>query len=261
MIPLEPVLVTQRMLAEKLESGKASVLRFKNPELAIEVYETLLKVAMMSQRAPQDMLHLAGLKEKTDDVDGAIATYRDLTKRFPAVPESAQARLEIARLLLNRSGRGYGDGRYLREARFELQRIRKDGVNQPSAIASQAMQETVEEAQAKRLFSLGSFYLRSYSYRPVTARRYLYDAVQRYPNTPTALAAHALLAKLEPGYTPGLPGGTATVGPDGELIPGGMDKFEPPPEQPVRYLPAETEPVKKWLLPLEDLSGGLPPKK
>ena len=257
-IPLEPVLVTQRELAAKLESGKASVLRIKNPELAVEVYETFLKVAMMGQHAPQDMLRLAALKEKVEDVDGAITTYRDLTKRFPSAPESAQARLEIARLLLKRSGRGYGDGRYLREAKFELQRVQKDVAGQGRVAEAQAMQSTVSEAQASRLLALGQFYQRRYSYRPETARRYLHDVVRFYPNTQAGFTAGIMLAKMEPGYLPGQTGVAAgSIGPNGEFIPGTPEKVEPPPEKPVRYLPAQTEPVKKWLLPLEDLSDDL----
>jgi outer membrane protein assembly factor BamD (BamD/ComL family) len=258
MIPLEPVLVTQRELAAKLASGKASVLRIKNPELAIEVYESFLKVAMMGQHAPQDMLRLAALKEKVEDVDGAITTYRDLTKRFPTVPESAQARLDIARLLLKRSGRGYGDGRHLREAKFELQRVQKDTAGAERAAEAQTMQSTVSEAQASRLLALGKFYQRRYSYRPETSRRYLHDVIRFYPNTQAAAAAGVLLAKLEPGYVPGHTGAVAgTMGANGELVSGTPEKVEPPPEKPVRYLPAETEPVKKWLLPLEDLSDDL----
>lgn len=256
-IRLKPVLERQRVLADYLASGKASVLNFKNVELAAEVYETILQVAPAGANAPQDMLKLAQYRHDLEHDGEAVTTYRDLAKRFPASPEAARARVEIARIFLAQSRHGDGDGLYLRQARQELERM----LATPAAATDPQLAETarnmlgeIRTLQAKNQLELGKFYLRKYSYRPATARRYFYDVKRNYPETAAAGQADVLLARMEPapaGATPGEgAGGTAAA------TPGGKEAIPEPPPQPVRLL-KQQETVDKWLLPMEDYSDYL----
>jgi len=246
-LPLEPVLETQRELANRFASGQASALHFKKQDVAIEVYRAILKVAPQGPNAPVDMLRLAELQVQVDDTAGAVSTYRDVTRLFPRRPEAATARLEIARHLLARAARGDGDGRYTRQARSELERFVHDYPDHPEMAAAKVLLARADEAQASRLLDLGKFYLRPLTHRPEAARRYLYDAIRTYGGTTSAAQAQALLARIEPGA-----GGAA-----GEEVAGGEEgaPAQPPvePPEPMKYL-KQQEGVQKYLRPLEDFS-------
>ena len=49
--------------------------------------------------------------------------------------------------------------------------------------AAKELLSRADEAQARRLFDLGKFYLRPLTHRPAAARRYLYDALRTYAGT------------------------------------------------------------------------------
>ncbi len=281
-IRLEETLVTQRQMAGKFASGAASALHFRNNELAIEVYETILKVAPAGRNAPGDMLTLGDLQAAADQGDAAILTWRDLAKRFPLTSQAADARLRVARLLLTESRMGDGDGRIIRQARNEVDRFLRDFPNHPQVGDAKLMLSMISERQAERLLSLAKFYLRRYSYRPAAALRYLSDLGRTYPDTAAAVMAKLLIARTDftvPAARPGVamqPGtkipGTIPAGApvpavasgsgatpaealEPELLPAPGSKpveVQPPPP-PVKHL-EQQEKVQKWLLPLEDFN-------
>lgn len=247
-IQLKPALDNQRELARVLASGEASALNFKNVALAIDVYDLVLRIAPAGENAPQDMLRLAALQVDAERTEEAVATYRDVCHRFPRAPEAATARMSAAKLLLAEARTGDGDGRLIRQARYELERLQLDFPADPQIPESKLLLAQIRERQARQRYDLGVFYLRRYSYRPNTARRYFYDVIRLYPGTAAAIDAKLQLARIEPG-------------PGGDGLPGSMDGTTPPPApdlppQPARWLKPQ-ENVEKYLLPLEDYSDYL----
>ncbi|MEI8079833.1 MAG: tetratricopeptide repeat protein [bacterium] len=241
-LPLENVLKVQRELADLLATGKASALNFRNVELAIEVYETILSVAPGGANAPADLSALARLQKTAGNTAEAVDTLRELIRRFPRTTAEESAHLEIARLLVEQGRYGDGDGRYNRGARQEMRLFIADRPDSPRVGEAQQILAGANEAMAQRLVDMGFFYLRKYSYRPNTARRYFYDAVRLYPGTKAAKIAQRQLDIMEPGA------GAAAAEEAAK-------KPEPPPE-PVRWLDQQ-EKVDKYLLPLEDYSDYL----
>ncbi len=239
-IPLEGVLETQRRLAALLASGEASPLGFRNNDLAAEVYETLLAVAPGGKNAPADMLRLAAIQTAGGKTAEAVESYRELTRRFPRSPECATARLALARLLLKQGRLGDGDGRYNNAARNEMLRFLAESPAAAQVSEARTLLAQANNNLAMRLVNLGKFYLRKYSYRPNTARRYFYDAVRLYPDTDAARLAQSYLDALPAGE-----GGVLTGTAQAPQVP------EPPPEilKPLQI--EEREKTEKWLLPLE----------
>ena len=241
-LPLENVLKVQRELAELLASGKASALNFRNVELAIEVYETILSVAPGGANAPVDLTTLARLQKTAGNTAEAVETLRELIRRFPRTKAEEAAHVEIARMLVDQGRYGDGDGRYNRGARQEMRLFIADRPDSPLIFDAQKILAGANETMAQRLVDMGFFYLRPRSYRPNTARRYFYDAVRLYPGTKAAKIAQQQLDKMEPGA------GTAAAEEAAK-------KPELPPE-PIRLL-EQKEKVDKYLLPLEDYSDYL----
>ena len=240
-LPLKNVLQVQRELAELLASGKASALNFRNVELAIEVYETILAVAPGGADAPADLTRLAQFQKSTGNTADAVDTLRELIRRFPRTKAEEAAHVEIARMLVDQGRYGDGDGRYNRGARQEMLLFIADRPDSPLLPEARNILAGANETMAQRLVDMGFFYLRKYSYRPNTARRYFYDAVRLYPGTRAAKLAQQQLDKMEPGA------GTAAAE---------AAQKPPPPPEPVRWL-EQKEKVDKYLLPLEDYSDYL----
>ncbi len=241
-IPLEETLGAMRKIAEIQQSGEASPFGFHLTDLAVEAYEAILTAAPAGKGAPADMTRLAKLQAAGNKTAEAVDTYREISRRFPRTAEASAARIEVARLLLDQGARGDGDGRYTRGARNEMLRFIEEFPGDTHTAEAQALLAKANGALADRLVELGKFYLRRYSYRPATARRYFYDAIRLYPNTEGARTAQALLAKLEADEAAAKTPGTPVKPPKAP---------EPPPEilKPLNI--EEREKVEKWLLPLE----------
>jgi len=258
-LPLEPVLVTLRELARRYASGEASALRFKKYEAAIDVYQLILRVAPAGTHAPADLLELARLQTAKGEPELALVTYRDCAKRFPLLPEAGTAQLDATRLLITTARYGDGDGTLIRQARSEVEQFLRDFPADSRRREAEGLLLVIEERQGDRMFQLGKFYLRKYSYRPAASRRYLNDVVRTYPNTKAAVAARKLLGHLDivapaaagPGGGGAAPGG---IGGPGASSP------RPPARKPEPATPLAPKPgdVQKYLLPLEDYSRWLP---
>ena len=246
-IPLESTLKIQRDLAEKFASGEANALGFKNIELAIEVYETVLNAAPGGANAPADMTRLATLQNTGGNPADAVDTLRELIRRFPSTPEEEAARLSIATFLIEQGRYGDGDGSYNRAARQEMLLFIADHPESRRLADARTLLAGANEAMAGHLVNLGFFYLRKYSYRPNTARRYFYDAVRLYPGTNAAKIAQQQLDKLEPG---------AAARALAEAEAAGKPKPSEPKPEPIRLL-EQKEKMDKYLLPLEDYSDYL----
>ena len=257
-IPLEQVLITLRELARRYASGEASALHFRRYEMAIDIYQLILRVAPAGQQAPEDLLELARLQVAKGEPELALATYRDCVKRFPLLPQAGSAQLAAARLLIDTARRGDGDGTLIRLARREAEQFLSNFPDDSRRTEAEALLKVVDERQGERLFDLGKFYLRTYSYRPEATRRYLNDVIRAYPNTRAAASARKLLAHVDIIAPAGAPGAVIPgVSPaDGGTAP-------PPPAKPAKPDPSKPLPpkpgdVQKYLLPLEDYSQWLP---
>ena len=270
------VLTQLRNVAAAFDAGRSSLFHFKNPALAAQVFDIILRLAPAGPHAADDMLELARYQEKTGDIEEAAATCRDLLRRHP---ERAEARLRLAGLILKQSRAGDGDGRLRREARSELEQFLTTNPTGPDAPLAKSMLTLVRETLARDRFVLGRFYSRRPHRRPAAARRYLHDVLVQYRETAVAPIAKAVLAQLgdlpqgpQTGPAPKKEPSTGVVtgaGLSGPKSTARHERTEPPtPVQP-RIGPPEAVPfpknaqwikqqekVKKWLLPLEDVTTG-----
>lgn len=258
-IPLEQVLITLRELARRYASGEASALHFRRYEMAIDIYQLILRVAPAGRQAPEDLLELARLQVEKGEPELALATYRDCVKRFPLLPQAGSAQLAAARLLIDTARHGDGDGTLIRLARREVEQFLGNFPDDPRRTEAETLLKVVDEHQGQRMFNLGKFYLRKYSYRPEASRRYLNDVIRAYPNTRAAASARTLLAHVDIVAPAGAGSGAAIPGappPDGGTAP--TPPAKPAKPDPSKPLPPKPGDVRKYLLPLEDYSQWLP---
>ncbi len=278
-----PLLVKQahvldrlRAVAEGFAEGRASLFGFKNPSLAAEVYELILRLAPAGPQAADDMLRLADFQERAGNVEEAAATCRDLLRRYP---ERAAARVRLAGLILEEARAGDGDGRLRREARRELEQFLAAAPDGPEAPLARSMLALVRETLARDRLELGRFYSQAPHRRPAAARRYLHDVLVQYSDTAVMPVARAILARIEsmPEPATGEGGVAASIRPQAPAgtVAGAQGPPSPrkktarptvpaprigPPEavpfpRNARWI-KQQETVKKWLLPLEDISSG-----
>ncbi|OGV70117.1 MAG: hypothetical protein A3K19_17600 [Lentisphaerae bacterium RIFOXYB12_FULL_65_16] len=266
-IPFEGVVERLRAVAERFASGEASWFGVKERDMAIEIYELIIAKASSAKQAPADTLRLAQLQTEGDQKLEAVQTYRDLMKRYPKAPEVPEARLDLARLLLDLAKGGDGDGALARQAQHELDLYLQAFPDHSRRAEAETWEAVANERQANALYRLGEFYLRPSHSSVGAARRYLHDVVREYPSAMSADLAKITLARLdqkgiqepeEAGQPQAAPvaagvGHAAVVPPpirppDKDLTP---EKAAPP--RPAKTLQAADQ-VEKWLLPLEDLS-------
>ena len=258
-VSYDHVLARLRGLAEHFVRGEGVFLGIPNLSLAIEVYELIRDNAKAGSNAAADALRLARLQNQAGEKEEAIVTYRDLAKRYPMAPESADARLDLGRLYLDLGKGGDGDGRLVRQARSQLKNFRKSAPGHPRMDEADLLLSIANERQAEAKYQLGLFYLRKVHRRLPAARRYLYDVVRTYPSTTSAMLAKLVLGQIETSATLEEPL-TALVRSSATM------KMPAVSEVPVESMTPEKiqvhkplkplhirEGVQKWLLPLEDL--------
>jgi len=268
------VLDRLRAVAESFAEGRASLFGFKNPSLAAEVYELILRLAPAGPQAADDMLKLAEFQERAGNIEGAAATCRDLLRRYP---ERAAARVRLAGLILDEARAGDGDGRLRREARRELEQFLATAPKSPEAPLARSMLALVRETLARDRLELGRFYSQAPHRRPAAARRYLHDVLVQYSDTAVTPVARAILAQIESlPETAARKGAAVAASPLPQAAIAGAPtqtahrkETAPPASTGPRIGPPEAVPfprnarwikqqetVKKWLLPLEDISSG-----
>lgn len=245
----QDALANMRLISSQMASGEASWFGFKNVSSAVEVYTKLLKVAPAGPDAPQDLMTLAGYQTQLNNGAEAIITYRKIVRQFPQSPLAPQACLDCAKQILYEARTGDGDGMLHRQARQELERLQRSYPTADPAILAEAgqMQTDISNWLAKRLYDLGTFYLRKLSYRPNTARRYFYDVTRLYPTSPSVQMAETQIGRIEASAAAAAAGRDGAA-PEPELPPQPVKMLEP---QPKDYM-------EKFLLPLEDYSDYLP---
>ena len=271
--PYRDVLPRLRTVAEAIADGRASLLSVDNPERAAEVYELILRHAPAGEQAARDNLRLVRLYEEAGLTEEAIMAARDLLRRYPDTEMRQDARLLLARLLLDTARTGDGDGRIKREARRELEIFLDRNPDHPRADEAQLLLTWTREQLAKDILRLGEFYSREAHFRPKAARRYLHDVLREYDSTSSAPLARIMLARLEQETqeksaereTPATDrptektDDTATAQTQQEPHPSPRPERKSPEairkdQPPKSESAAPSGEVSKWLLPIEPLS-------
>jgi outer membrane assembly lipoprotein YfiO len=269
-VPINRVVDRLRELAEAFAAGKASLFHVGDPDTAIEIYEVVQRYAPAGRNAAADSLRLAQLQAETDRTEEAIVTCRELLRRHEGSREEPEARFLLAGLYLKSAESGDGDGYQTRQAQAELEELVALFPEHSSASESQRLLQSIRRKQAATTLELGRFYTSKSHLRLPAARRYLWDVVSLYGDTPAAGEARNLLLAMgeDPTSLPpvALPEPAAPAPP-----PERSSAAAPPPpteSQPAMLPPQRTdggsgresvrqrEAVSKWLLPLEDAKTG-----
>lgn len=302
-IPYDEVLGQLRSLAECFNRGDASRLGFRNRTRAIEIYQFIVDRAPGTPEAPADLYRLAELQIQDKLAEEAIMSLRDMVRRYPKAPRTADAMLDMARLLLDLGKAGDGDGSWVRQGRQQLLGFLRTYYpelspwtnEEETALAkldpqqarryryAKLLLQVADERQANRLYEIGEFYVQREHRRPEAADRYLSEAINHYPDTAAKVMAEQLRARLTTSGTTRTEAARTEVAsrPEADTVPVQGQQRLPDivpseirtPEEARRITPeaiakpTKTRPldlgegVKKWLLPLEDLSPYLPRKR
>lgn len=200
------ILGQMRSIARAFEKGEN---RWFGTDIkgAVELWEEIVRVAPLGPDAPADSMHLAFLYEEQGEIELAKAKYRSIIRTFPQRPVAQEARLELARLLMDDAERGDRDAQYTRTAADVLQRHREVDPDAELPPETTEYEQRILDTEAQRILELGRFYTWEVHYRPAAARRYLSDLLKpEYAGTPQAEQARELLAELDeeapPATTP-----------------------------------------------------------
>ncbi|MBT3289343.1 MAG: tetratricopeptide repeat protein [Victivallales bacterium] len=194
--PQAHILQRLRKLAEMEATGTIGTFRMKDVPEAIRIYETIIQETPTATGTIGDHLRLAELQVASGREEEAVVTYQELIRRHGGHPKVSGARLAYARLLIEQSEAGDGDGRLARQARRQLAAFLKE--NPQHASRDEAVQAVarIDEQQAQDLYKLAVFYTSPSHRRLPAARRYLHDLIRQYPDTAAADQARALVSEL-----------------------------------------------------------------
>ncbi len=257
--PYEYVLDRLRFISERFAEGDASVFGFKDQARAIEIQELVLDHAPASQKAAADRMRLARLQYDVGLHFDAADTYREILREYPNSEQSQQARLNLARILLEMAERQANHENLLRSAEQHLQKLLSGELDPFQRDEAQLLRNVAHELQAKDLYDLGAFYLNPAHERQPAAKRYLNDVVREYPETSSAALAQVTLARLNQEGTEQKAAQIEKVEPAKAKT---SEKVSPENMRPENVnLQSADKPeekkratVEKWLRPLEDLS-------
>lgn len=221
----------------------------KDKDRTREVYEKALKHGPFAKRAPDARLRLGRIYMDEGMNDQALKALRETVAMYPNTKAHKYALLELATLLIRLSEKGDGDGKYAKEAKQVLLKIKEEYGSDPEAAWVDKALLKVDDVSADRVYKLAKFYHKMGRDEPAT--RYLSDVVRKYPDADVSDDSEELLASLDEQYKP---------------VPA-----EKKPPKKIKYqlyentrIPDEISPILvtpensdgKWLLPIRDLELG-----
>ncbi len=189
-VPFERVVGNMRKLAEDFVDGKGTLFGVRDKSEAIDTYFFILTEAPSIAVSLSDRLRLAELLVKEKRREEAVVVYQEILKLDPMLDD---VRLEMALVLLDLCKNGDGDGSIRRAATRHAKIILE---HNPEYKRREELElilaETIEE-EAGRLLELGRFYLRPVHLNPAASKKYLLEAVQKFPGTKAAWEAKNML--------------------------------------------------------------------
>lgn len=197
-IPYEHVVQQLRGLAESFVNGDGTFLGLRDKTAAIETYELIIQGAPSIHVSLADRQRLAELLVQEHRPEEAIAVYQAILKQDATL---FGVRAEVALLLFDMSKRGDGDGSKLRQAVRQAEMSLQQDPSQARAGDLRQLIDRAKRIQAQRSLDKALFYLKPTHKNVVSARRYLLELIDDYPDTPAAEEARRLLenrAELAP---------------------------------------------------------------
>ena len=189
-VPYEHVVEQLRQLAEWFIVGDGTFLGIRDKATGIQIYELIIREAPAVQVTLKDRLRLAELLEESGRGEEATVVYQALLRQEP---NNWEVRTKLAFLFLKLSKSGDGDGAKLRAAVREANLVLQSDPNNPRAKELKKLCRDAEVEEAERLLKNGEFYLLPAHRRPSAARRYMYDLINKYPDSSAAKKARNLL--------------------------------------------------------------------
>ena len=221
----------------------------KDKDRTREVYEKALKHGPFAKRAPDARLRLGRIYMDEWMNEQALKAFRETIAMYPNTKAHKYAMLELASLLLRLSEKGDGDGKYAKEAKQVLIKIKEEYGSDPETAWVDKALLKVDDVSADRVYKLAKFYHKMGRDEPAT--RYLSDVVRKYPDADISDDSESLLASIDEQYTP-VP---ADKKPPKKIKYQLYDNIFIPDEiSPVLVSPENSD--GKWLLPIRDLELG-----
>lgn len=220
----------------------------KDENKCVEIYESALRNAPCSEKAPEARLRLGRIYLDEQKPDKAISCFKDAIKLHPETVEAKYASLELCNTLLQLSRRGDGDGKFSGQALEAFEQFLSKYPKDPERGWVERARDEVKGIIAKRLNGLAEFYHRMG--KDEVAERYLTQVIKEYPGTEPVNHSEDLLAKIDESY---------------KIAPDRKDYMPEPRFYKNSQLPSQEAPIievpensgGKWLLPIRDLKYGV----
>lgn len=266
-IPYNKVLQVEFDMADKYYSSnkkRLGLIPYSTREKAIEIFDHLVQAAPYSPLASKSLYNGAQLALSDKNYQGAIDRLTDLVTKYPKSSSAADARVDLAKILLDYAEIADGDGALSKTADAELDRFLTLFPDHPRVEEAKALKVRSTEIEAKRLLYLGEFYQRPAHRRLPASSRYLNEVLTTYRDSESAEAAEGYIERLHaisaatgesvPNADGTLPVAAPRVG--GALLvtlPDGTQGIKG--DKPGEILPLldGTQKSDKWLLPIVDL--------
>jgi outer membrane assembly lipoprotein YfiO len=266
-VDFDDVLAREFEVGEYYYRQKASriwLFKMSTSAMATDIFDHIVRVGPYSDLAPKALLYSGKIAVRDREFNTASTKFRRILTQFRNSDQAPEARLALARSLLDEAREGDGDGSKIREANRHLERFLRsypDHEHRPEAVE---LQRQAREVEANRLLALAEFYLRRAHSKPEAAARYLRELLAKYEGTEAEPAALEMLEQMNSQLQD-------TPTPDEPIkIPKASKpekKPEPPATNSVKKPTANPRPTKKaeastpvsnsgkFLLPIEDLGS------
>lgn len=189
-ISYEEVVPRLRELAQAFLDGNGTFFGLRDRESAIGIYKLIILETPATEETAGDRMKLAELLVAAGREEEAVNAYADLLRQQP---ENDDARLEMAKLLMELSRKSDGDGSRLRAAERHAKIILERNPEYSGKDEVQVLVQEAREQEAGRLLGMAEFYLRKSHCRPEAAKRYINELLLQYQGTAASWKAKRLL--------------------------------------------------------------------
>jgi outer membrane assembly lipoprotein YfiO len=253
-----------RDLAQKYKDGKVSWFGVSKIHKTIEIYKLITDLAPAEDLVTVDNLNLINIYMDEEEYDKAIAQQQHVLKRYPQTDQATYAAFLMAKAYYLMSLKFDQDADNALQAVILFKDFIATHPDHTLVNDANRLLAECQERLGRKLVDRARFYWTSrYWFKPIDARRYLYDAVRDYPKTGAEADARKLITVIEAaGYTTAEAG--MKIRPPVEKKPGMTDKifgkpYVPNPDKlPVKPVVRDQysdDPQKRWLLPVGTTPG------
>ena len=197
LIKYKTVVFTQFTIADSFYKEVANKEGFfVNYSKAIKSYKQIVTNAPFDKRSPQALLRVAELQIKDNSKEEAEATYISIIKRYRNHRVTGDARIALAELYYGYAKDTGKDRLYIIKSRNQLSFFKRNYPTHTKKSQADKLTATLNQLEASKLYKLGHFYSIKSHRRLAVSKRYLNQVISKYPKTPAAPKAQALLNKI-----------------------------------------------------------------